>query len=91
MGISMAIIDDYRINKVRSIVLGEYLDEPLCPVRTLLAFIQQTAIIRERLPIDHALFLTYSEKEDMASFSIRPTIVISWIKSAIQAVEINTT
>lgn len=87
----MAIIDDYRMNKVRSIILGEYLDGPLCPVRSILAFIRQTTNIRERLFTDHTLFLTYSEKECVTSSSVRSTIVASWIKSAMQVAENDTT
>jgi hypothetical protein len=59
-------------------------------MKTLLEFIQQTAIIREGLPTDLKFFITYLEKEDVA-FSVRPITLANWIKSAIQAAGVNTT
>jgi integrase len=69
----------------------EYIDEQLCPIRTLIEFLDRTAIIRSTLPVDHTLFLTYLDKDDKKSTSIRPSTVANWIKSEMQAAGIDTT
>ncbi|KAG0943812.1 hypothetical protein G6F29_011592 [Rhizopus arrhizus] len=77
--------------QVKSVTLGEYKEEQLCPVKTLVNFLHRTANTREDLPVDHTLFLTYLEKEEIRSSSVRPTTVANWIKAAMQAAGIDTT
>ncbi|KAG0821822.1 hypothetical protein G6F16_011833 [Rhizopus arrhizus] len=76
--------------QVKSVTLGEYKEEQLCPVKTLVNFLHRTANTREDLPVDHTLFLTYLEKEEIRSSSVRPTTVANWIKAAMQATGIDT-
>ncbi|KAG0751463.1 hypothetical protein G6F32_013632 [Rhizopus arrhizus] len=52
--------------------------------------INRTATTRDDLPVDHTLFLTYLEKEEIRSSSVRPTTVANWIKAAMQATGIDT-
>lgn len=76
--------------QVKSTVLGEFTDQDLCPVRTLILFITKTAIIRQDLTKDHTLFLTYLDQEEKPSTSVRPTTVANWIKEALQQAGIDT-
>ncbi|KAG1140888.1 hypothetical protein G6F37_012907 [Rhizopus arrhizus] len=77
--------------QVKSVTLGEYKEEQLCPVKTLVNFLHRTANTRDDLPVDHTLFLTYLEKEEIRSSSVRPTTVANWIKAVMQAAGIDTT
>ncbi|KAG1370329.1 hypothetical protein G6F60_012226 [Rhizopus arrhizus] len=76
--------------QVKSVTLGEYKEEQLCSVKTLVNFLDRTATTRDDLPVDHTLFLTYLEKEEIRSSSVRPTTVANWIKAAMQATGIDT-
>ncbi|EIE75930.1 hypothetical protein RO3G_00634 [Rhizopus delemar RA 99-880] len=76
--------------QVKSITLGTYQDQQLCPVQTLQSFLNKTSQFRTNLPEDHALFLTYLEQEDKKSSSVRPSTITNWIKSAMQDAGIDT-
>jgi hypothetical protein len=78
-------------SQVKSTILGEYIEDTLCPVRTLQQFLEKTTTLRTTLPPDHTLFLTYLDKDDKQSSSVRPTTVANWIKAAFKEAGIDTT
>jgi hypothetical protein len=65
------------------------MDTDLYPVRTLFEFITRTVILRETLPKDHTLFLTYLDQEEKPCRPVRPTATSNWIKEAMTAAGIN--
>ncbi|KAG1455810.1 hypothetical protein G6F55_006855 [Rhizopus delemar] len=76
--------------QVKSITLGTYQDQQLCPVQMLKYFLDKTSQYRTNLPEDHTLFLTYLEQEDKKSSSVHPSTIANWIKSAMQDAGIDT-
>ncbi|KAG1038842.1 hypothetical protein G6F43_012627 [Rhizopus delemar] len=78
-------------NQVKSTILGEYIEDQLCPVKTLKSFLQRTSTLREKLPSEHTLFLTYLDNNNKQPSSVRPTTVANWIKAVFQEAGIDTT
>lgn len=76
--------------QVKSITLGKFDDEDLCPVQTIYTFITRIAMLRQELPKDHNLFLTYIDSTTKVSTSVRPTTVANWAKAAMDEAGIDT-
>ncbi|KAG0923548.1 hypothetical protein G6F57_019173 [Rhizopus arrhizus] len=77
--------------QVKSAIIGEFEDKDLCPVHTLIQFLINTNNLRQNLPKDHTLFLTYLEQTDKPSDSVRPTTVANWIKDEMEKAGIDIT
>ncbi|KAG1037308.1 hypothetical protein G6F43_012890 [Rhizopus delemar] len=69
--------------QIKSTILGEFEDKELCPVHTLIRFINSTINLRQDLSKDHTLFLTYLDQDDKQSTSVKPTTIANWIKEEI--------
>ncbi|KAG1135531.1 hypothetical protein G6F38_012729 [Rhizopus arrhizus] len=63
----------------------------VCLTRTLFHFIQRTQSLRQNLPDDHTLFLTYLDNKNKTSSSVRPSTVSSWVKQIMTEAGIDTT
>ena len=75
--------------QVKTTIMGESEDRDLCPVKTLIQFLNNTTIIRNNLFKDHTLFLTYLDQTEKQSNSVRPTTVANWIKEEMKKVGID--
>lgn len=77
--------------QVKSTIIGEFEDEDLCSVRTLIQFLTNTSNFRQNLSKDHTLFLTCIEQTDKPSDSLKPTTVANWIKDEMEKAGIDIT
>ncbi|KAG2213302.1 hypothetical protein INT45_013460, partial [Circinella minor] len=75
---------------IKSTQLGLIDDRDLCPTTTLYYFIQQTKVVRQTLPKDHTLFLTYLDNKNKKTSLVRPSTVANWIKTIMNKAGIDT-
>ncbi|CEG70420.1 hypothetical protein RMATCC62417_06324 [Rhizopus microsporus] len=71
--------------------IGIAMNEDLCPVRALHAFIQRTSHIRHDLEDDHTLFLAHIAHDKYGARSIRPKTVSVWLEEIMKMAGIDST
>ncbi|WP_206340422.1 hypothetical protein, partial [Blastococcus litoris] len=49
--------------------------------RTTYQFVTKTTHLRQHLPEDHTLFLTYIDSDNKPTSSVRPSTVANWVKT----------
>ncbi|KAG2209352.1 hypothetical protein INT45_003293, partial [Circinella minor] len=75
--------------QVKTIQLQCLSNQDICPTTTTFLFLQRSSHLRQNLPIDHTLFLSYIE-DTIKTRSARPTMIANWIKAQMQDAGINT-
>ncbi|KAI9478417.1 MAG: hypothetical protein EXX96DRAFT_619346 [Benjaminiella poitrasii] len=82
-------LQTFKEAQIKSNSFNQHEDEIFCPVRTLLAFITTTVPIRQDLPDDHTLFLTYLGSSKRHT-PIGTATVANWDKPAMASAGIET-
>jgi hypothetical protein len=79
-----------KVASQKSMQLGILQDSKLCPVRTLLAFVQKSVQYRQHLPEDHTLFLSYLGIDEKPKSPIRQSTVANLIQTEMKKAGIET-